>query len=274
MILGVGAQKSGTSWLFRYLADHPAIFGSPLKELHFFNAWYKPHLCGNYDDLFRATLARADTVKGRLLDRERVQALRERVAMIEDRDAYLRFFASRIRDEAFMTEFSPCYSLLNAKHFARIREYFAEADVTVKPVFLMREPVERHYSDQRMRARDSKGTHNAQARFIRSLDTSAFYRRGRYDRTIRGLWEAFGRDNVSITFYENLFDNPDRWLRAITDFIGVDYLPPDTERRINASPRPDDLTEEQTTIARNRFRKVYAFIDEHFVADKPASWAT
>lgn len=272
MILGVGAQKSGTSWLFNYLSQHPDVYGSPLKELHFFNAWYKPRLCGTYDELFREALAKADTIKGRVIARERVLALRDRVAMIENRAGYLKFFADRVGDEPFITEFSPCYSLMNAKHFSWIQDYFDTVDVTVKPVFLMRDPIERHYSDQRMRERESHGAHNAKERFVRSLDNLAFYRRGRYDRTVRGLWKSFGFDNLSVTFYENLFDDPDRWLKQITDFVGIDYRSPDTTTRINASPRRADLNREQIEVAQDRFRKVYRFADEHFADSKPGSW--
>jgi hypothetical protein len=40
-LLGVGAQKAGTSWLYRYLKSHPEIFMSPIKEMHFFGTRYK-----------------------------------------------------------------------------------------------------------------------------------------------------------------------------------------------------------------------------------------
>ena len=33
----VGAQKSGTTWLARVLADHPDVFVTPVKEIHYFD---------------------------------------------------------------------------------------------------------------------------------------------------------------------------------------------------------------------------------------------
>jgi hypothetical protein len=35
--LCVGAQKTGTSWLYQQLAEHPDFWMPPLKELHYFN---------------------------------------------------------------------------------------------------------------------------------------------------------------------------------------------------------------------------------------------
>jgi hypothetical protein len=48
--IGIGAQKSGTSWVYSCLYDHPEIC-APIKELHFFSrprwskgvAWYENH---------------------------------------------------------------------------------------------------------------------------------------------------------------------------------------------------------------------------------------
>jgi len=37
-LLGVGAQRCGTTWLHRYLGQHPAVCISPCKELHVFDA--------------------------------------------------------------------------------------------------------------------------------------------------------------------------------------------------------------------------------------------
>ncbi len=270
MILGVGAQKCGTSWMFDYLAADPAIYAPPLKELHFFDAWLRPDLCAGYDARFRRLLTRTDTPLGRIVERRKVKALRERVAMIEDRDAYLRFFASRIGEQAFMTEFSPCYSLIEPEGFVRIRDYFDDAGVTVKPVFLMRDPVERLYSAARMQVRDNDD--DARHIFSHFLEKYSARARGHYHQTIVGLWHAFGRDGVSITFYENLFDDPDLWLRRITDFAGVEYRAPNLDRKVNASPRKADLTQGQVETALNRYSKVYAFINKHFPTEKPSSW--
>lgn len=38
-IFGVGAPRSGTTWLYRCLSEHPATCVSSPKELHFFSEW-------------------------------------------------------------------------------------------------------------------------------------------------------------------------------------------------------------------------------------------
>jgi hypothetical protein len=46
----IGAQKGGTSWLFKYLAEHPAVLPPLHKEVHYFDfhhrrgvGWYRRH---------------------------------------------------------------------------------------------------------------------------------------------------------------------------------------------------------------------------------------
>ena len=38
LLLGIGAQKAGTSWLHAYLRGHPACSTGPMKELHYFDS--------------------------------------------------------------------------------------------------------------------------------------------------------------------------------------------------------------------------------------------
>jgi len=51
----IGAQKCGTTWLARMLAEHPDVFTAPTKELHFFSVrenyargldWYRAQFAG------------------------------------------------------------------------------------------------------------------------------------------------------------------------------------------------------------------------------------
>ncbi len=53
--LCIGAQKAATFWLWQMLQQHPAIYVSPKKEVHFFNKqenydkgfdWYRSHFAG------------------------------------------------------------------------------------------------------------------------------------------------------------------------------------------------------------------------------------
>ena len=52
--LGIGAQKSGTTWLSEHLKPHPGVFIPEVKELHYWDwrqnlglDWYRDRAGGN-----------------------------------------------------------------------------------------------------------------------------------------------------------------------------------------------------------------------------------
>lgn len=272
MILGVGAQKAGTTWLFDYLAGDPAVYASPIKELNFFNSWMMPNRAGRVNDRYREKLTSASRLWRRSFDPTSFQLMRERVAMSDDRDAYLRYFGRRVADETHLMEITPSYSLLRGRDFRTLRSYFETAGITVKPVFLMRDPVDRYYSQLRMRQGDSRGVFAAKRNFLACLSRVPTTSHGAYHQTLTALWRAFGRDEVGIAFYEDIFSDPDIQLRRLTGFLGLEWRAPDIGRRINTSPQPIELEPDEILAALARFQDVYAFVNKHFGAAKPASW--
>ena len=50
--LGIGAQKAGTTYLYSLLSEHPQVFLSSPKELHFFSLHYQKGLAW-YQDQFK-----------------------------------------------------------------------------------------------------------------------------------------------------------------------------------------------------------------------------
>lgn len=65
-VLGIGAQKTGTTWLYRNLAAHPEVFVPPrVKEVHYFDLLFRETLA-DYAAVFAegATRVRCDITPG------------------------------------------------------------------------------------------------------------------------------------------------------------------------------------------------------------------
>lgn len=45
-VVGIGAAKCGTSWLYNYLNNHPQAVRAKVKEIHYFDAKYLFQHCG------------------------------------------------------------------------------------------------------------------------------------------------------------------------------------------------------------------------------------
>ena len=78
--LGIGAQKSGTTWLYKNLKEHPEIFLPQTKEIHFFD-WYFYKSINWYCSYFRD--AKRYQKKGEItpcystLSEEKIKAIQE-----------------------------------------------------------------------------------------------------------------------------------------------------------------------------------------------------
>lgn len=271
MLLGVGAQKAGTSWLFDHLSRDPDILASPIKEMHFFDAWLgAPRLAG-FDGQYLDLAARMRRPLARLRAPRMSRAVSERAEMARNRGAYLDFFARRLSGQRFLLEVTPGYALLDAAAWRRARRFLEEAGLDVRPVYLMRDPVERHYSALRMeQATGRRG--DARASFRASLRRKGVLAHGRYDQRLGDLWSAFREDHVVVGFYEDVFAGPERHLRALTDRLGLVWRAPDFARRVNASPEAGALPPEDVAAGIEAYRPVYDFVNVRFGSAKPASW--
>ncbi|WP_101068326.1 sulfotransferase [Roseovarius salinarum] len=165
------------------------------------------------------------------------QDLLDRVAMRGNTAKYFDFFSNRCEGKKVCGEITPTYSLLHAEHFQKIRQ----AHPDVRPIFIMREPVDRYWSAMRMSEREGS-TVNAIELASRNLGNWQHIARGRYDLTLKALHAAFGEGGYLVLFYEELFQ--DSAIHEICDYLSIRYSGADFTHRHNSSPSNDALPQE------------------------------
>jgi len=203
--LVIGAQKSGTTSLHRYLTDHPAVLCASPKELHFFNDayrlgewWYLAHFPWR-------TSARAVS-----------RHLGVRPAIGEATPAYLFHPRAPERVHAF--------------------------DPQMKLLAVLRDPVERAYSQYQMQVRKRNETLSfdavlslEEAELAAELDRirddptyvsptglrRSYVARGRYAEQIERWLHFFPREQLLVLTSEALFRDPAAGTAQISAFLGV-----------------------------------------------------
>lgn len=267
LLLGVGAQKSGTSWLSTYLTAHPQVLFSPVKEMHF---WGNRDSDGQWPN--SAFERRLDRIKkqnltGNGTPRFALQAaLEERLEMGGDIQKYRDYFDKRVTDEPVFSENSPAYCKLPAKELAVIKEHFDK----VKVIFLLRNPADRFWSQ--MRFSEDVETLEELEKLVESSLTKKVYK-DRYDyvTTLRTLRYSFDPAELHFEFYENLF-SPEA-VQKICDFAEIDYVGADFSVRKNVSikmPLHPDLRVK--IIA--KLAQQYTYVRDLFDGNVPKSWKT
>lgn len=198
----IGAQKAGTTSLFRYLESHPSVVAPRNKELHFF-----------------------DSSAPRPLWQYRLQF--PELATMEHHSSPSR--------PAVTGEASPSYLYL-----PDVPPRVASAIPDARLIAVLREPVERAWSHWRMqRARGEEPLDLAAALDAEDQRLAAAWQRGdlhavqRCSYGSRGLYadqlarwfDAFPREQVLVIDSDDLFDEPEQTYNTVLEFLD---LPPIT----------------------------------------------
>lgn len=145
-----------------------------------------------------------------------------------DLASYKKYF-SHCPSGKIIGEFTPYYfSAPKAAH--RIKEALPE----VKLIACLRNPIERIYSSYFFWK--YRGKHNYQT-FEEFLEKEKFGAKeeGFYFTHLQRFLKLFPRENILVLFYEDIDENPLKFVRTIFEFLGVnkDFIPSSLNYRVN-----------------------------------------
>ncbi len=278
-LLGVGAQKAGTTWLYSYLEAHPECEMGILKE---HGVWVSALSDHKPSAQFSKKADRLERMMARFLKfrarhepipedlQQKFLGLLDNAAAEFDLSYYHRHFeriANSNPNARLFGDITPEYSALTADQMARARDEIEGAGYDIRVIFLMRDPVERVYSALRMRDRNlekegKSPKHPAHERIAKRSKIAGVEKRTRYDLTLKALDAAFPPEKVYVNFFETLFR--EETLREICAFLGIRYIPGDFDTPINVSPRKANLTQEQIAEVRAHYDETYRYCAERF----------
>lgn len=234
-ILGMGAQKTGTKWLRRYLLDTGDFEHLGLWEAHVWDALTVPDLA-NFRLPGPNENSRTDDLRWRLQ---------------QGPAAYFEHYreACEASSSSMAGDITPSYSMLAAETLVDIDGHAADHGFELVPVFVMRDPVERCWSAFRMNAGadavdlDAAGDDVLDADLERSFVDFATGTnaepRTRYDRTLDALSGSVGSDRAVVAVFEELFSG--RGLEAFARQLDVPARSGAADRPVHVSkvlPRP------------------------------------
>ncbi|MCV6824704.1 MULTISPECIES: sulfotransferase [Halocynthiibacter] len=248
-LFGIGAAKAGTSWLFKFLESHPEVASPAVKELHYFDD-------ADTDTPERALIKRNEEIQQdivtlelrRLISAEgkkrklasRIERLKQVSALLElgySPEAYSEYQqAEAARTNAKLTaDITPAYALLSKATL----KMMAGLGQTTKFIYILRDPVERLWSNIRMVA-DARAKSNAEmakisnriADSILSGEGHPSFLRSDYAGTLDRLFAAVPSADRLVLFFERLFDQAT--IETLCRFLMIAPMPAKTHRPVHA----------------------------------------
>jgi len=211
----VGAAKSGTSSLHRYLNVHPDIFMPKLKELNFFHAY----------------------------GQENTPIWERFPEMPTNEMAYASHFYEA-KDNQIKGEASPSYLIYYKRTIDNIKKFY-KGRKEPKIVIILREPIDKiwsHFRFNRMYKLDPDNLSLEAALEIEKkrlknptyLPDVHYIYNTQYLQQVKAYLENF--KEVKVFLFDDLNENPTQLITEIQDFIGVErQLPENAGKKYNKS---------------------------------------
>lgn len=278
-LLGVGATKAGTTWLYNHLRAHPECHLRAIKELHYFDTIedgsYQRQLKVQRRYLAKVRDNRARGVSNNTVSTRREGDVREWISVLKDRaenvPGYLAYLSGGRGARRLVADITPSYAMLPE---ARLRA-MASMAADVRFLYLMRDPVARLWSNLRMAAARAGASEDNVQNLARQLldqaldgQASGTVDRGDYIGAITRLRAAVPPGRLMITFQERL--QTAEGLAEICVFLGITPVPADFTTRVLPGV-PAEMTAEQISRVRTLLAPQYAFVARAF-PDMPAAW--
>lgn len=246
----IGAAKSGTTALYKYLQQHPDIFMSEVKEPRFF------------------------AFEGETLNFKGPQGHGDRfnAETITDLATYTALFDD-VQQESAIGEASPAYLSSAEKASARIQHHVPHA----KLIAILRHPAERAYSGYMHTVRNGWEKNlnfdqvltQEQQRIQKNWGALWHHQTlGFYSDQLIHYYERFSKDQIQVYLYDDLKQDAPGLMRTIFQFLEVDdSFEPDMSKKVNVSGitrsqwlrkflnRPDPIKNALKPLLPQQFRK-------------------
>lgn len=229
--LGIGAPKAGTTWLADNLRTHPEIWIPPIKEIHWFDEVaaggpfsLTERLVGRRPEATRARRYLHSQLRSQVIRRPLVQTRWKWRFVLRRRndEEYLRLFADAPRPVT--GEVTPSYCDLDEAMVRHVHALLPDAKI----VLMMRDPVERAWSDCRRtlgRLAGRRIEDIPDAEITEFLHSPMALARSDYVAILDRWRSEFGDDRVLGVFLDDVSRAPESTYAAILDFLGVSSDP-------------------------------------------------
>jgi hypothetical protein len=224
----IGAAKCGTTSLYNYLIQHPAVFSSFKKEVHYFDYyfhkgenWYRSHF----------------TTQQKLESRER--ELSQHCITGESSPYYLAHPLSPQRVKALLPNVKMICMLRNPVDRA-ISSFNNQVRLGIEPLTDFEEAI--RLEDERIfgheeRLRNDPSYSSFEHKYF------SYIRRGCYAEQLENWYQHFPKDQIMVIQSEKFYENPAPYFKEVVNFVGLNPWAPEKFKVFNAGGEYDKMSD-------------------------------
>lgn len=252
-LLGVGAQKAGTTWLSKYIQSFDCVDTGCTKEYHI---WDKIHI-----DEQTKNQRRFRDIRGK----QSFQLWR----MEKYSRSYFSYFNKLLNNKITLSaDITPAYSGLNENVYETIKSGFERHNIDVKVIFLMRDPVERCWSAIRMHKNTGSSVENVSLEISDEVALLNYYNSGNakfrtnYKKTITEIEKVFNNEDIYYGLYENMFSKDS--IDSLSEFLKIPTSYDFSDKMYNVSDKIDHISSETMSMVAKEYTDIYQYCRKRF----------
>ena len=273
----LGTQKSGTTFTTRLIQNHPQVWCGGIKEMRFWNSFFK-------EEKWKTNFIKNNESRKNKKWKIRSENLKE--------DSFLTYFSrySKSKESNIIkcaADMTPSNGRLSEKQLKIAYEAILNNGYKIKPIYLMRDPIERLWSQTKMKyfnkflnkkqKKQNKLDKNKLFDLFTSLSKDDFEDkvtgRTRYDLILPKIEKVFNQEKIFYYFSENMRD--EIFKSELFNFLEIDYSLPKNKVVGN----PSDISISSNEIPKkylkevyDRFKPVYLYVHNKFKEKTPKIW--
>ena len=277
--LCIGAERAGSTWLYKNLKKHPEIWLPPVKEIHYFdeqeklgsvNIWQRffdnnSSLNRRWRRILKNQLSKQLTSNS--LDRANLKWYLNYFFPPRNEQWYAFLFQPDSRQKT--GDITPAYSTLSRQSVARIYHFMPNTKI----IFILRNPMQRAWSHalKRMRDRNRSIASVPEAEFIQNFNSTTSRSRSNYLQILE-VWQSYyPQENFFIGFFEDMVQYPEDFLLKLFDFLEIEsskaYVSKSAFAKKNTSENtgqiPNNLAEYLAQIYHQDLQKINQKFGSH-----------
>tara|TARA_B110000285_G_C15134345_1_gene625843 strand:+ start:3206 stop:4066 length:861 start_codon:yes stop_codon:yes gene_type:complete len=266
-ILCVGAQKSGTTWLFKQIIKSKHFSRGLSKEYHLFDALYLGGCSDAVNNISRRINNYPFNQSLGIMEKNKEIML----SFYTDKNNYYDYIDSILTtNDSFTSDITPSYSGLKSTVLAEIKYELNKRGIAVKVIFLMREPITRLESALRMGLKRSKSLQRTESSVMaqkmrRMINSPDDMLRSNYAYTCGQIDQAFTANEVFYGFYETLFSQSET--ARLGAFLNLNADIFDANHIVNSSAKPFKYCLSDMNHFKELVNDRYQFVTERFNFD-------
>lgn len=264
LILGIGAQKAGTSWLSQMLGQHPRVWHTPFKEVHYFNHrfieghryWIDWHYRQRPAEIRARFERRGEAMPAGMDDYlTRISTSKRKFS-----EGWYRWVFQPAPAYATPMETTPEYSQLPEDGVAFLTRWMPKT----RFIYLIRDPADRAVSQLKMNLSREKRRPQTLDDWLREVENPVLDERGDYAAYVP-RWQRHAPGRVLFLPYGRIAREPLALLEEVEDFCGIGpWTYENPTARVFQGPKDITVPDEARAALRARLAPQYDFLRDHF----------